>query len=210
VTLGLAGSNPATLHVLDYTDETPWPNCADGVGHSLVLVSPDSAPDHGDAANWACSSSFGGELGGHGLVFDYRRWVDFTFDAAGAADPAVSGSDRDPDGDGRTNFTEYALGTDPFTIDAAEKRVVVSPVTVGNREFVQVSFPRSRWALPVTYSLQASPDLAGWTALTPAEIDAAPPFVHPDGSISESWRVTESIDSFPSRFLRLLVEEISP
>ncbi|PYI86454.1 MAG: hypothetical protein DME26_09005, partial [Verrucomicrobia bacterium] len=43
----------------------------------------------------------------------YDNWRTTYFTAAELANPAVSGPDADPDGDGFTNYQEYLSGTDP-------------------------------------------------------------------------------------------------
>lgn len=46
-------------------------------------------------------------------------WRFAEFDAAQLADPAISGAEADPDGDGFNNMTEYALGLHPLTAEPA-------------------------------------------------------------------------------------------
>lgn len=48
---------------MEYTDDTPWPTGADGLGFSLVPVNPDVNDNPGDAASWKTSSSLGGSPG---------------------------------------------------------------------------------------------------------------------------------------------------
>ena len=46
-----------------YDDKNPWPTEPDGNGPSLVLISPESLPDHDDAENWRSSLEDGGAPG---------------------------------------------------------------------------------------------------------------------------------------------------
>ncbi|MFP6858574.1 MAG: lamin tail domain-containing protein [Roseibacillus sp.] len=205
VTLSLEGSTVQTLHRMSYLDVAPWPDCADGPGHSLFLASPDTAPDHDDPANWICSPSFGGELGGDGLVFDYGRWTDFTFDAAQAGNPAISGALANPDGDNLNNFGEFALGSDPLVHDSAGNLPSVGRTRIGDSNYLVMEFRRSRFQLPVIYTLQVSSGLDSWTNVPPGEIEAAAPVVESDGRVRERWRFLESASSASARFLRIVV-----
>ncbi len=183
VTLSLAGNPVQTLHSLSYLDADPWPDCADGAGHSLVLASSDTAPDHNNPANWICSSHFGGELGGEGLVFDYGQWKDFTFDSAAAGDPAISGALANPDGGNLNNFGEFALGSDPLVQDSVGRLPFVERTRNGDSNYLVMEFWRSRFQLPVIYTLQVSSGLTSWRDVLPAEIEAAPPEVELDGTV---------------------------
>jgi hypothetical protein len=209
VTLSLGSAGVSTLHSLTYLDDDPWPACADGPGHSMLLVAPDSAPDHNDPAHWICSAHFG-ELGGEGLVFDYGQWTDFTFDAAGAGDPAISGALANPDGDDLNNFGEFALGSDPLVHDLGGRLPFVRRTRNGDRGYLVMEFRRSRFQLPVIYTLQVSSGLTSWRDVLPAEIEAAPPAVEPDGTVRERWRFLEPAEQAGARFLRLVVESSGP
>ncbi len=78
-----------------FDDDPPWPAAADGLGPSLVLIAPQTNPDHNLAANWRDSTTAGGNPGtGDALHFT-----------------GTPGDDDDLDG--WTNLVEYALGPDP-------------------------------------------------------------------------------------------------
>ncbi|MEZ5329884.1 MAG: lamin tail domain-containing protein [Verrucomicrobiales bacterium] len=53
----------ATIHSFEYGDSAPWPSAADGDGPSLVLINPQSAPDHANAGSWRASSATNGSPG---------------------------------------------------------------------------------------------------------------------------------------------------
>ncbi len=61
--LTLGATDGSTLHSLRYNDNAPWPGEADGDGYSLVLINPDSAPDHALPQNWRASIRTGGNPG---------------------------------------------------------------------------------------------------------------------------------------------------
>ena len=43
-----------------YDDVSPWPTAPDGAGPSMVLVDPETLPNHAQAANWRASGVSGG------------------------------------------------------------------------------------------------------------------------------------------------------
>ncbi|MDB4734883.1 lamin tail domain-containing protein [Akkermansiaceae bacterium] len=61
--LTLTAADGAPLQSLSYNDSSPWPGEPDGGGYSLVLISPQSAPDHELPQNWRASLNPGGDPG---------------------------------------------------------------------------------------------------------------------------------------------------
>ena len=49
------------IHDFDYSDASPWPSAADGVGYSLQIDDPDG--DYDDPGNWKSSAQIGGTAG---------------------------------------------------------------------------------------------------------------------------------------------------
>ncbi len=97
----------------------------------------------------------------------------------------------DPDGDGVNNLLEYALGREPQSPDSA-------PPTSGSLDGsgrLTLTFFRARSPANVTYTVQASGDLATWTDLA----------VNP-GSVGQNVSVPDNAPAVtPRRFLRLKV-----
>lgn len=62
--LTLTGPGGLVIRDFTYDDQPPWPPEADGPGYSLVLLNPDSNPDHDLPVNWAASRAIGGSPGG--------------------------------------------------------------------------------------------------------------------------------------------------
>ncbi len=97
----------------------------------------------------------------------------------------------DPDGDGLANLLEYALDREPLTPESA------SPTTAAmdGAGKLQLTFKRARPAAELTYTVQASDDLATWTDL-----------VTNPGTVGENVTVTDNPpESAKRRFLRLRV-----
>lgn len=61
--LTLSAPDGSILHSLRYRDRSPWPVDADGSGYGLVLISPQSAPDHELPESWRASVKIGGSPG---------------------------------------------------------------------------------------------------------------------------------------------------
>lgn len=59
----LAGPGGDTLSALRYNDDPPWPQLADGMGHSMVPVVFDPTGDQNDPLQWRDSYDIGGSPG---------------------------------------------------------------------------------------------------------------------------------------------------
>lgn len=140
VIVGIDG-NP--IKEFTYNDKSPWPEGADGDGFSLVLNSPDSAPDHKLPGSWA-TSLFGGTpgVGENKTVFD--------------GDP-----DADADNDGLTAFAEYAMGT--ADSDSASGQAAIRSRVDGGGD-LRITFPKNTAAGDVTYIVEISTDLQNWNS----------------------------------------------
>ena len=92
------------LHSFTYDDTAPWPTEPDGGGYSLVLVSPNSNPDHADPRSWRASAVAGGGTPGTADTQSYAAWK---------AANGNHGDTDDLDGDGFTTRQEYFLGGNP-------------------------------------------------------------------------------------------------
>ena len=135
--LRLAGINETTIRDFSYNDKHPWPEDADGNGHSLVLVAPGSNPDHGEAGNWRLSSLSGGNAG----ESDANLFV---------GDPM-----GDNDGDGLSNLMNHALG------GTGAEFVSVFSLESGVMTF---SHTRNLTADDVTFEAEFSIDLVTWNS----------------------------------------------
>lgn len=62
-TLTMVNAAGLTVFSVSWTDQTPWPSEADGLGRSLVPVDPATTPSPGSAGAWRVSSQPGGSPG---------------------------------------------------------------------------------------------------------------------------------------------------
>ncbi len=113
----------------------------------------------------------------------FRGWWQDRFNETQRGNPAVSGPDADPDGDGVPNLAEYSLGTNPWKGD----RPSILPMVDGARSGIR--FQRDPSLIDVTYQICKSDSLAAddWTVIATSvdgeNFDAAYPGTF---SISES------------------------
>jgi hypothetical protein len=189
-------------NILDFEYKDGWYPASDGTGRSLVLR--DSATPHdafGDATTWALS---GGASGSPGAVDDafaqaYYGWDNFHFTEAQREDLLVSGPFADPDGDGRLNWVEYALGRDPWAADA--EGIGTAWVDASGRRAMALTFSRPSLALDVAYELLTTSDLVNelWGPVGWTQVQAS---AFPRAREAVTLRESDPTDS-PSRFYRL-------
>ena len=135
-------------------------------------------------------------------------WREDKFDPADLADAGkestVWGDDADPDGDGRSNLMEFALGFEPLTSDFSEDRL--SNSLVGDQQ--RITFYQRVNDSLLTFSPEVSADNVNWEDATdpgppisqvgsPAVIDAAFEQV--------IWEDQTSVAPGSPRFIRLRV-----
>ena len=178
-TITLSFGLSQVIRSFTYSDTLPWAEAADGDGPSLVLIAPDTNPDHTLAANWRPSVSAGGNPGTADIV-------------SFVGDPHA-----DDDGDGLVALLEYAVGSSDL---------VPGPSPVGSK-FVaagelRMSFSRNLAADDLVFEIQLSDDLVDWApAGTAATLTG---WLDTGGGIRhETWRILEA--SSTQRFVRLAI-----
>ncbi|HEX2748067.1 MAG TPA: lamin tail domain-containing protein, partial [Verrucomicrobiales bacterium] len=178
-----------------YTDTDPWPAAADGTGRTLVLIAPNTRPDHALPESWRASALMGGSPGADdGLT--YATWA--------AGHPGAGNPDEDPDHDGLSNRLEYAFSQDP-AIPAAGSPVsgTIALFTVGNQagQYLTVTFTRRTDASDLTYVPEFSSTLASWTPATELVSSTA----NPDGTATETWRASSPVSAASHLFVRVRI-----
>jgi hypothetical protein len=120
----------------------------------------------------------------------WQAWIAASFEPAQQGDPAITGPDADPDGDGKSNLVEYACGLLP---NIAESESVLA-ISGANGKIV-LQFHRDTRRADVTFTLQESPDGLTWSTLAvsssgSAITAAAGVDIHEDGSPRSQVTVT--------------------
>jgi len=155
-----------TLFDFEYKDG--WYPYTDGTGRSLVVRDATAEQDAlNEAVTWGISI---GGLGTPGssdsqTAQAYYGWDNFHFTGDEREDPLVGGPYADPDNDGRVNWAEYALGSDPWSGDVDS--VDLTFVTVSKKNYCALVFDRPSNALDVQYAIMATGDLV-WQLWSPA------------------------------------------
>lgn len=142
-------------------------------------------------------------------VSRYRRWIqsyvwpDFeAWETAAGLDPDDG---PDVDGDGATQWMEYALRRDPLNPFDASGFPVAGLFTSPGHSYATLTLRRPAGGGNVHWGLQASPDLTTWTSLNPPDQLVGSPAAVPGDSGAEqiTWRGT---DGTPASFLRAVIQ----
>ena len=135
----------------------------------------------------------------------YTAWRSTQFSAAELADATLSGDAADPDGDGRANFLEYALGTAPR--DASDG-VVNTPALALVSGKLALGYTRPADRADLVYAVEWSADLLTWYA-DAEHLEAASETPTTGGTlVTVSARL--ALSAQPRQFLRLKVSAAAP
>ena len=88
----------------------------------------------------------------------YEQWQQDQFSAQQIQNPGISAESADPDGDGRSNLLEYAIGGNPQAFDQTG-----SPVLISNGDALSLQFVADTGKTDLVYQAQLSTDLVNWT-----------------------------------------------
>ena len=121
----------------------------------------------------------------------FSSWQSQKFSSAELSNPAISGADADPDGDGLPNLLEYAMGLEPKAANPNLPNIVIQ------NGFATSTFTRLKAATDVTLTLEGSTDLMNWNSTFTEPIQ-----VNDNGPI-QTVVVQDSLSANAARFYRL-------
>lgn len=175
-----------------YNDNDPWPTSPDGDGYSIVLISPETIPDHSLPINWRASTISGGRPGkGDNTIF--------------TGDP-----NADSDGDGLTALLEYALGSIQGDAGFSPESFPKSGTGrfddgIGNfKEYLTLTHRRNLAADNILFEVQVSSDLISWGPLRTTAVSATS---NEDGTETVIWRSLTPVEAQERNFIRLRVTQ---
>ena len=145
--LSLGGST--ALRDFTYDNNFPWPTASDNGGASLVLIAPQTNPEHANPLNWRSSAAAPNP--GTSDTAPFTAWQ---------ISHNQPDANADTDGDGLTAFAEYSLGGDPSSAS-------LSPLPVMIRQpdgSAVLTFTKPLTADDSAWELQSDSDLSAWTA----------------------------------------------
>ncbi len=125
----------------------------------------------------------------------YAAWRTANFSGTDLTNDAVSGPLADPDGCGLTNLARYAFALPARGRVAAP--ITLGTATAGGASYLTLTFPRLAAADGLTYALESSTDLVGWTAVPGRTYTAGA------GPITAQDAV--AMGTTPRRFLRVRI-----
>ena len=147
--LKLSFGSGVTIHELEYTTTSPWPEEPAMNGHSLTFKNAESGLGQDDPTNWLSSITVGGTPG-KGDRVSLEDWM--------SANGLSAGQElSDHDQDGLPALVEYGVGGNPRVADAdlAMKLVFI-------RDQAHFVFTQARNTIGVRLFAEFSPDLDLW------------------------------------------------
>ena len=104
----------------------------------------------------------------------YDTWKLAKFSSQQANDSAVSGLDKDPDGDGAHNLLEYSLGGDPNVADHFHRPEIRSETFEG-KEYLAIRFRRRVGDTSLTVLAESTSDLLSASWVGAVQVGSATP-----------------------------------
>jgi subtilase family serine protease len=93
----------------------------------------------------------------------YQAWQDAMFTSAELANPAISGDEADPAGDGISNLMKYALNLNPW-VDGVSGLPVGGVLVTGSGTYLTLTYTQVLSATDISYIPQVSADLQTWNS----------------------------------------------
>jgi hypothetical protein len=193
-TIAIQAANGGIIKEFRYDDDPPWPAVNVGDGRSIVLLDPVTNPDPAQPSHWSLCAREGGTPG----------------ESGDGAETFTGDPGKDTDGDGLTDFFEFASGSDPensgsgFLPVAAVASLDVNGVTA---DYFIFAFHRSTTVRGAKFALETSTDLLTW-ARADATLTLVGSRQNPDGTVTDTYRGTAPVLNSPTQafFLKLKVE----
>ncbi|RYD34272.1 MAG: hypothetical protein EOP87_09545 [Verrucomicrobiaceae bacterium] len=131
----------------------------------------------------------------------FLRWRKTYFSVAEIDDPQVGGPDGDEDGDGISNFAEYARGTHPRVPDSAPS-LIAGVEEDGEGPYLGLTYRQNAEAFDVVQKIETSDALRDWQDVEASLFDIS---AVKDGNVILHNRGHRSITGLPGekRFYRL-------
>jgi Chitobiase/beta-hexosaminidase C-terminal domain/Lamin Tail Domain len=180
-----------TIRDFTYDNNVPWPPEADGLGYRLVLIAPQTNPDHANPFNWR-----GNVLGSVPAISDATPF---------AGNPAA-----DADQDGLNALAEYTLNTSDSNNGAGATSIISSrqTISVGGipNNYLTLTITRAAAADDASFAVQFSSDLTSWFSDS-AHLALASRVRTGTGDVVEVWRAADPISAASQQFLRLRLQQ---
>jgi len=176
-----------TIRDFVYEDELPWPTPPDVSGRSLVLIAPETLPDHNIATNWRSSTSPGGNPG-----------------SSDAAPPFNGVAGADDDNDGLDALLEHAFGGDDRDPSVTPHPTVsVESLVVGNAtdNYLLFKVQRDLAAEDIIMSAEISSDLINWQS-GPVVVVLIAETANRNGTSTLTFRSAQAVDSESQIYIR--------
>ena len=215
--LGALSVNYATVAgtagAADFTSTSGTLTWADGDGANKTIAIPiaaDATSDSGETlvlnlGEGLIGSAILGTTQQTQITIDsaFTAWQAANFTPLELADSAISGDLADPDGDGRRNLIEFALGSNPHLPDAAVP--AMSILNVSGSNYLATTFRRRTPALDLSYTVQNGGSLTSWGNTA---VMVGSPVNNGDGTETVTYRDNTPISGATQRFLRVQVQRM--
>lgn len=198
--------------VLDFTydDQSPWPTSPDGDGFPMILIAPETAPDHALATNWTAGSNINGTPGTLAPPApSFDTWQIEQFTPAQLADDLISGPNADPDQDGIVNLLEYAFLTNPVIVNPQNELIQTGATEIGSETYLTITFTAREPVEDLFYQPQISGNLDLWNEGTS--------YLIPTGNVDQgngsrelTYRSVLPVSNEDSQFIRVRVIRNGP
>lgn len=137
----IAVTHPVTgrLFEVSYSDRSPWPVGADGLGDSLQRVKAQA--DSADPASWAAASPTPGQRTPDACLDSDSDGIDDAWESAHGLDPfSAADAEVDADHDGASNRQEFLAGTNPHDPVDCFRITSIRRVTAEANARIEVQF----------------------------------------------------------------------